>query len=101
VRAFPNLNVGQETKQRTTAIPEPRWGLLYLMLFGAGTISGMMLITAATAAPFAYTADRMARFNGVLAMASGVLSLGFGAFLVYDLGMVKGLFGSHPRWTPV
>jgi high-affinity nickel-transport protein len=82
------------------AIPEPRWGLLYLILFGAGTISGMMLITTATAVPFAYTADRMARFNGVLAMGSGVLSLVFGAFLVYDLGIVKGLFGPHPRWTP-
>jgi hypothetical protein len=47
-----------------------------------------MLITAATAVPFAYTADRMARFNRVLPMSSGVLSLVFGAFVVYDLGIV-------------
>jgi hypothetical protein len=33
-------------------------------------------------------------------MASGVLSLGFGAFLVYDLGIVKGLFGPHRWWMP-
>ena len=82
------------------AIPDPRWGLLYLMVFGAGTIAGMMVTTAATAVPFAYTADRMVRVNGVLAAGSGMLSLVFGALVLYDLGMVKGLFGSHPVWVP-
>jgi hypothetical protein len=38
-------------------------GGTYLLVFGAGTVAGMMLITATTAAPFAYTAHRMVRFN--------------------------------------
>lgn len=82
------------------AIPEPAWGVLYLLVFGAGTVAGMILITATTAAPFAYTAHRMVRFNRWLAVGSGVLSVAFGLFVVYDLGVVKGLFGANPQWTP-
>ena len=82
------------------AIPQPAWGVLYLLVFGAGTVAGMMLITATTAAPFAYTAHRMVRFNRWLAVGSGVLSVAFGLFVVYDLGIVKGLFGANPQWTP-
>jgi hypothetical protein len=31
---------------------------------------------------------------------SGLLSLGFGLFLAYRMGVVHGLFGGHPVWTP-
>jgi hypothetical protein len=33
-------------------------------------------------------------------LASGMVSLCFGSFLVYQLGFVGGLFTSHPQWTP-
>ena len=33
-------------------------------------------------------------------MASGLLSLGFGLFLCYQIGIVDGLFTSHPNWMP-
>jgi high-affinity nickel-transport protein len=42
----------------------------------------------------------MVRFNRWLAVGSGVLSVAFGLFVVYDLGVVKGLFGANPQWTP-
>jgi high-affinity nickel-transport protein len=83
-----------------TTIPNPAWATVYLLLFGVGTIAGMMLITAAIGAPFAYTATHLVRFNRYLGVASGLLSLGFGLFLVYQIGFVDGLFTSHPRWTP-
>jgi high-affinity nickel-transport protein len=35
------------------AIRDPWWATAYLLIFGAGTIAGMMLITAAVAVPFA------------------------------------------------
>jgi sulfite exporter TauE/SafE len=35
-----------------SSIREPRWGVFYLLIFGLGTIAGMMLITAALALPF-------------------------------------------------
>jgi len=32
--------------------------------------------------------------------ASGVLSLGFGLFLMFYIGYVDGLFSDHPKWSP-
>jgi len=81
-------------------IREPMWTLAYLMIFGLGTIAGMMVITLAIAAPFAYTAARFDRLNRYLGVASGLLSVGFGLFLVYQIGFVDGLFSANPRWTP-
>lgn len=81
-------------------IPNPMWATAYLLLFGIGAIAGMVLITAVIGVPFAYTAAHLVRFNWYLGVASGVLSLGFGLFLVYQIGFVDGLFTSHPRWIP-
>ena len=81
-------------------IPDPWWGIAYLVVFGAGTIAGMMLITAATALPFTYTVSCLAAVNRHLVLASGVASIGFGLFLVYRIGVVDGLFASGGPWTP-
>jgi len=52
------------------------------------------------ALPFAYTAGRSAAFHRALATASGLLSLAFGLVLAYQIGVVDGLFGADPRWSP-
>ena len=83
-----------------TTIPNPWWAIAYLLLFGIGTIAGMMLITALLAMPFAFTGITFLDWNRGMAIASGLLSLGFGLFLSYQIGFVDGLFSSHPRWTP-
>jgi hypothetical protein len=83
-----------------TAIAQPSWAIAYLLIFGLGTVAGMMLITAAIALPFAYTLQNFANLNKGLAMASGVLSVCFGLFLCYHIGFVDGLFTNHPSWTP-
>jgi sulfite exporter TauE/SafE len=81
-------------------IPNPRWGILFLLIFGLGTIVGMMLMTAAIVVPFARTEARLERLNHGLRLASGVISLAFGLFVAYRIGIVDGLFTSTPRWTP-
>jgi ABC-type nickel/cobalt efflux system permease component RcnA len=73
-------------------IRDPIWALLYLLIFGVGTIAGMMLITAAIAAPITYSANRFRLFNRYVGAAAGVLSLIFGLFLFYQIGFVDGLF---------
>jgi ABC-type nickel/cobalt efflux system permease component RcnA len=73
-------------------IRDPIWALLYLLVFGVGTIAGMMLITAAIAAPITYSANRFRLFNRYVGAAAGVLSLIFGLFLFYQIGFVDGLF---------
>src|SRR5262249_48207114 len=81
-------------------IRDPWWATGYLLVFGVGTIAGMMLITAAVAVPFAVTARRFAGLNRHLATASGVLSLAFGLWMAYQIGVVDGLFSAAPHWTP-
>lgn len=83
-----------------TTIRNPVWAVAYLMVFGVGTIAGMMLITAAIAMPLALGGRRFGRMNRYFATASGFLSLGFGLFLVYQIGFADGLFTAHPHWTP-
>jgi hypothetical protein len=82
------------------AIRDPLWAVAYLLLFGVGTVAGMMLITAAIGLPFAYTSTRFVTMHRYLGVASGLLSLGFGLFLAYQIGVGDGLFTSNPHWTP-
>lgn len=83
-----------------STIHDPRWGVFYLLIFGLGTIAGMMLITAALALPFSYAGTRFGWLNRGLVTGSGILSLGFGLYLSYHIGFVDGLFTAHPNWTP-
>jgi len=83
-----------------TAISRPSWAIGYLLIFGLGTITGMMLITAAIALPFAYSLRHFTRLNRALVAASGFLSVAFGLFLCYQTGLVNGLFTGHPSWIP-
>ena len=72
-------------------IRDPVWAIAYLLVFGVGTIAGMMFITAAIAVPVTCTAP-FQLFRRHLGTAAGVISLGFGLFLVYQIGFVDGLF---------
>jgi high-affinity nickel-transport protein len=81
-------------------IRDPRWAIAYLLVFGVGTIAGMMLITMMIGAPFAYTQKRFAPFHRGLGVASGLLSLAFGLFITFQIAITDGLFAAHPHWTP-
>ena len=83
-----------------TTIGNTAWAILYLAIFGVGTVAGMMLITAGIAWPFAYAGARFSRLPHRLRVASGVISLVAGLALAYRVGVVDGLFGAHPNWTP-
>jgi len=65
--------------------------MAYLVLFGIGTIAGMMLITAAIGAVLAYASRQSSRVERYLRVTSGLLSLGFGLFLAYQIAVVDGL----------
>ena len=83
-----------------TTIRVPSWAVVYLLVFGIGTVAGMMLITAAIAVPFTYSEKRFARLNRGLGIVSGLVSLAFGIFIVYQMGFVSGLFTNNPTWVP-
>jgi len=83
-----------------TTIRVPSWAVLYILVFGIGTVAGMMLITAAIAIPFKFSETRFSRLNRGLGLVSGLVSLAFGLFIVYQMGFVNGLFTHAPRWVP-
>ena len=83
-----------------TTIRVPSWAILYLLVFGLGTVAGMMLITAAIAVPFTISESRFARLNRGMGLVAGLVSLVFGLFIVYQMGFVNGLFTHNPIWVP-
>jgi ABC-type nickel/cobalt efflux system permease component RcnA len=80
-------------------IRNTNWAIAYLLVFGVGTIAGMMVITMSLASAIK-VAGRNPTISRRLATVSGVLSLTFGCLVVYEIGFVNGLFTSHPLWTP-
>lgn len=75
------------------------WAVGYLLIFGVGTVAGMMLITMSIASTF-QLAGRSQRFSRYLGMASGLISLVFGLVLAYQILIVNGLLTGYPQWTP-
>lgn len=73
------------------AIRETTGALLYLAMFGAGTILGMVLCTVLIALPLTQAGKRSAAFQHGFRIVSGAISLAFGLFLAYKIGVVEGL----------
>lgn len=83
-----------------TTIPNVRWAVTYLAVFGIGTVLGMMLITLTLGSTFAYGQKRFARIGRHFGVAAGLISVAFGLFIAYEIGFVNGLFTSHAHWIP-
>jgi len=81
-------------------IQDPAWAVAYLLVFGLGTVAGMVLVTTILAVPFAYTSHRLAPMHRRLQIATGLLSVGFGVLLAYQIGYLDGLFTANPQWMP-
>ena len=82
------------------SVRDPRWATLYLLVFGAGTLLGMALITTSIATPLAAATRRWSGFGRAARLATGTLSLLFGAWLIWQIGWRDGLFLATPVWTP-
>jgi hypothetical protein len=76
-----------------STIRDAGMAFLYLSLFGMGTVVGMMVLTTAMCLPLAAAARRFGSLERVLGHLTGAVSVAFGAFLVYQIGFVDGLFG--------
>jgi high-affinity nickel-transport protein len=74
-----------------STVRSPYAAVLYLLVFGLGTIAGMIAITALLSVPFAARVPILFRFRRALALGTGLLSLGFGLYLAVHVGFVDGL----------
>lgn len=80
------------------SIRDTRWAIFYLAVFGLGTIAGMIFITMAISLPFSYAGRHMSWLTRGLIIGSGLLSLGFGLYISFDIGVRQGLFTGNPNW---
>lgn len=65
-------------------------GLLYLVIFGLGSIIGMLLMSGLIGLPFALTSRNLSYVHQRLQTVAAVLSIGFGFWYAYETG--GGLF---------
>lgn len=68
-------------------------GLLYIVIFGIGSIGGMMLMSLLVGLPFHLTASRFKRLNLLLQASAGCVSVALGLWIVYEKAFSEGLFG--------
>lgn len=76
-----------------TQIESPLLGLLYLAVFGAGSILGMLLMSGLVALPFIFSARKLTGVHYGLQAVAGVLSIAFGFWYAYETGIASGLLG--------
>ncbi len=68
-----------------TQIQSPVVGLLYLAVFGLGSIVGMLLMSGLIGLPFALSARKLTGINYRLQTIAGVLSIAFGVWYAYRI----------------
>ncbi|MBI3553130.1 MAG: high-affinity nickel-transport family protein [Elusimicrobia bacterium] len=81
-------------------IKEPPAAVMYLLVFGAGTLVGMLLMSALMEMSMLSLGRKWRKADKVMALGTGLLSAAFGAWVVYKIGWADGLFGPNPSWTP-
>lgn len=64
---------------------------VYILIFGAGTIIGMLFFTTLIGIPFVFSAKKFS-INKSLTQVTGVISTVFGIYYMYNLGITEGLF---------
>jgi ABC-type nickel/cobalt efflux system permease component RcnA len=67
-------------------IPSALAGLIYIAVFGLGSVGGMLLMSSLLSLPFVITKNRFSALSNGLQLIAGFLSLVFGLFLVWQYG---------------
>ncbi|MGB9181831.1 MAG: hypothetical protein WCB68_21555 [Pyrinomonadaceae bacterium] len=75
-----------------TQINSNALGLLYLAVFGIGSIFGMLLMSGLIGLPFALSARRLGGVHYGLQTIAGALSIVFGLWYAYETGIASGLW---------
>lgn len=63
-------------------------GLAYLVIFGIGSVGGMLLMSALVSLPFVLTASRFERVNVPIRLVTGTVSVAFGLYYAWVTGRV-------------
>jgi len=74
-----------------TQINSTLLGLLYLGIFGIGSIFGMLLMSGLVGLPFVLSSRKLGGIHYGLQMLAGALSITFGLWYAYETGIASGL----------
>ena len=74
-----------------TTIPSAIGGLAYILIFGIGSVGGMLLISSMIGLPFILTAQRFTLLNRWIRLAAGATSVLFGFYLGWEIASEMGL----------
>jgi len=72
-------------------IPSAIAGLIYIAVFGVGSVGGMLLMSSVISLPFLLTGGRLSVVGRVLQMLVGMFSVGFGIYLMSQYGQLFGM----------
>jgi ABC-type nickel/cobalt efflux system permease component RcnA len=75
-----------------STIQSPLGGLLYIIIFGLGSVGGMLLLSGIISLPFILTAQRFTLMNRWIRVFAGVASVTFGIYLAWEIGSELNLF---------
>ena len=75
-----------------TQIKSAWLGMLYLAIFGGGSIVGMLLMSGLIGLPFALTSRNLSGLHHRLQTAAAGLSIAFGLWYAYQTSLASGLF---------
>jgi high-affinity nickel-transport protein len=77
-----------------TRIESAALGLVYLAVFGVGSVFGMMLMSGLIGLPFAFGARRASRLAHGLQAFAGAASVAFGLWYAYEAGVANSFWGT-------
>ncbi|MDH3695226.1 MAG: sulfite exporter TauE/SafE family protein [Gammaproteobacteria bacterium] len=66
------------------------WGIVYIVLFGVGSILGMAILSVVIALPLVWSNKRSTKLIKTIQVCAGIVSAVLGAHLIYQIGYVDG-----------
>lgn len=73
------------------ALPSMLLAVIYIIIFGVGSIGGMILMSLLMTVPLALAVERLRLLERLIRLAAGLFSLGFGGYLAWEVGLIQSL----------
>ncbi|MDQ6976918.1 MAG: urease accessory protein, partial [Ghiorsea sp.] len=72
-------------------VETPTMGLVYILIFGFGSVAGMALMAMVIMIPLRHSAKRLTHVYARIQATIGVATLTLGAYVMFEIGVVQGL----------
>lgn len=76
-----------------TTVKSTAEGIIYILVFGLGSIGGMSLVSLVLSLPYLLAADKFPGIHLILKNITGILSIIFGLVIIYEIATLGKIFG--------